>query len=148
MSEDYLKTGRHLASEWVKAAAAGDHTRLTFDRPDSWSQKYNLVWDEVLGLRVFPQEIADKEIAFYLTKQNAFGLPLDSRKTYTKSDWIIWSASMGAALEPGLSVRRSARFHPFRQRRPQAACRSAIGMKRPTAKWSVFVPAAWWGATS
>lgn len=47
-----------------------------------------------MDLIIFDPNIAKKEIAYYLTKQNPYGLPLDNRKTYSKADWIIWTSTL------------------------------------------------------
>lgn len=90
----YQALARSMAAEWEQRALDDRHYRLTFDHPGTWSQKYNLVWDRLLGLGVFSPEVARTEVAYYLQKQNRYGLPLDSRREYTKLDWIFWCSAL------------------------------------------------------
>lgn len=94
----YRERAKEMAAKWVTAAREGKkgktHYRLAFDRPDTWSQKYNMIWDQLWETGIFPEEVMRDEIAYYLKKQNKYGLPLDCRKDYTKSDWILWTAAM------------------------------------------------------
>jgi hypothetical protein len=99
LAADYRKTAEQYASRWILMAADGDHTRLAFDKPGTWSQKYNLVWDRILGLNLFPATVAQREVAYYKKIQNRCGLPLDNRQPYTKLDWSIWTASLADAPE-------------------------------------------------
>jgi len=93
-AKKYTEMAKKMAIEWERKANDGDHYRLAFDRPDTWSQKYNFVWDKTLGMNVLPTEIMKKEVAFYLKNQNKYGLPLDNRFTWGKIDDTVWSATM------------------------------------------------------
>jgi hypothetical protein len=83
---------RDFAAHW-QAAAGPPPTPLAFDQPGTWSQKYNLVWDDLLDLHLFPRELAAGELAQYLAQSGPFGPPLDSRRGYTKLDWSAWTAA-------------------------------------------------------
>jgi hypothetical protein len=93
-AKEYSQLAHQFAGRWIQEADDGDHFRLAFDRPGTWSQKYNLVWDRILGLNLFPASVAEKEMKFYRTKQNQYGVPLDNRKDYTKLDWETWTATL------------------------------------------------------
>jgi hypothetical protein len=91
---NYRQLAQDMANRWVQMAQDGDHYRLAFDKPGTWSQKYNLVWDRILGLNLIPVKVAQTEIHFYEAHLNPFGLPLDNRRDYTKLDWEVWTATL------------------------------------------------------
>jgi hypothetical protein len=94
VADEYSRSAREMAVKWQAMAIDGDHYKLAFDKPGTWSQKYNLVWDQLLGFDLFPPAVRQTETTFYLKHLNQYGLPLDNREDYTKLDWEIWTATL------------------------------------------------------
>jgi hypothetical protein len=101
VADEYARLAADMAGKWQTMALDGDHYKLAFDKPGTWSQKYNLVWDQVLDLKLFPPQVRRTELAFYLQHLNQFGLPLDNRADYTKLDWSVWTATLADKPQPG-----------------------------------------------
>ena len=120
--------------------------QLAFDKPGTWSQKYNLVWDSILDINLFPDSVTEKEMAFYKTKQNRYGLPLDSRENYTKLDWIIWSAAMTGKKADLMTLADP--IYDFLARDALARADDRLVSHDRRARKSVSRRARWWAACS
>jgi len=93
--QKYNAKAKEMAAAWESETKVGDHYELAYGAGEgTWSQKYNMVWDKLWKTGIIPNNAMQTEVKYYLKKQNKYGLPLDVRKDYTKSDWIMWSAAM------------------------------------------------------
>jgi len=90
----YRAEAEKMAKQWEEAAFDGNHYRLAFDQPGTWSLKYNMVWDKLFSLDLFPQKVYDLELAWYKKQACRYGIPLDSRCDNTKTDWQMWSTML------------------------------------------------------
>lgn len=89
--KSYMEKAKEMADRWMVDAKSETSTRLVFDKEDGWSMKYNMVWDRIFGLGLFSKETYENEIKEYTAQMNKYGVPLDSRSTYTKLDWMAWT---------------------------------------------------------
>ena len=96
VAKQYRAIAESMVKQFLAMGVEGDHTKLAFDKPGTWSQKYNLVWDTLLGLKLFPPTLRENEVKWYIAHENQYGFPLDSRRDYTKLDWELWSATMAS----------------------------------------------------
>lgn len=100
-ADEMLRSAKSMAEEWLQKAANGDGTfRLAFDRENTFSMKYNVIWDQLFGTQIFPKDAFLREIESYVNlHNNRYGLLLDNRAGYTKSDWLVWSAALSDKKE-------------------------------------------------
>ncbi|KAF7292552.1 hypothetical protein MKEN_01471500 [Mycena kentingensis (nom. inval.)] len=92
---NYSAIATAYVPQWQKLATAksGDHLTLSYGQEDSWGLSYNLFADRLLKLNLFPDSIYEMQTAWYATHANEYGVPLDTRHTYTKSDWEIYTST-------------------------------------------------------
>ena len=101
-SAQFKAVAARYATTWQKyayVATPAPHYKMSFNDihgvADSWSLKYNLLWQRLLKLDgPFPDAVFRDEVAYYRTKANPFGIPLDPRHTWVKTDWLSWAACM------------------------------------------------------
>ncbi|KAF8213809.1 DUF1793-domain-containing protein [Mycena galopus ATCC 62051] len=93
---NYSSIAADYVTKWQVYAASktGAHLTLDYNDDPSWGLVYNLFPDVYLKLNLFPQSVYEEQTAWYKTVINEYGVPLDTRHTYTKSDWSMWTSAI------------------------------------------------------
>lgn len=93
------------AAEWEKKSLdkKKDHAKLAYDIQGSWTNLYNLYSDSLLcfesnekttgnpSARFIPDRVYKRQSDFYPKVIDPYGLPLDSRHPWTKTDWAAFT---------------------------------------------------------
>ena len=88
------ETAKKYADELSALAGKNGYLSFAVGNDDSWSLKYNLVWDIIFGFGLFDKNIYKKETEKYLCEMNEYGVPLDFRDDFTKTDWMLWASAL------------------------------------------------------
>lgn len=93
--EKLFAIAKEYAEAFIENAENPDGSyRLAYDREGTFSLKYNSVWDKIWKTGLFPEKFYKNEIERYKKEALPYGVPLDSREKYTKSDWLLWVACL------------------------------------------------------
>lgn len=94
IKNNFMETAKAYADNLVSLCGDENYLPFSLDKKGSWSLKYNLVWDELFKFNLFDRKYFKGESEKYLSELNAYGVPLDHRKTFTKTDWMLWAACL------------------------------------------------------
>ncbi|KAJ5510299.1 hypothetical protein N7453_002402 [Penicillium expansum] len=97
---NYSSIAQDYITQWQNLAIAKDanppDTTLSYGDTASHGLLYNLFADAQLGLNLVPQSVYQMQSNFYPTVANKYGVPLDTRHTYTKGDWECFAAAISS----------------------------------------------------
>lgn len=97
-AQNFTEIANSYFTRWEGFAIdpSGKHSILGYEWRSSWSLLYNIMPAKLLGLSIIPQRIYDMQSERYPQVAQLFGVPLDNRHDYTKSDWEMWCASIAS----------------------------------------------------
>ena len=99
LADNYSAYAHDYYTRWEYLAIdpSEQHTLLAYQWRSSWGLLYNTYPDKLLQLGIIPQRVYDMQSEWYPKVSQVFGVPLDSRHSYTKSDWQMWTAATCSA---------------------------------------------------
>lgn len=109
-------TATSYISQWqgyaINTAADPPHTTLSYGDGDSHGLLYNLYANSLLGFGYdfVPQSVYDMQSNFYPTVALEYGVPLDTRHTWTKSDWEMFTAAIASVSTRDLFISKLANW--------------------------------------
>lgn len=89
---DLMATAKEYADKLVSLTSKNGYLSFSIGNDESWSLKYNMVWDIILEFNFFDKKIYALESEKYRAEVNKYGVPLDMRKDFTKTDWMLWAS--------------------------------------------------------
>lgn len=111
IAHDYVDKWQTLAIAQTSANFSNTpHTTLNYGANDSYNLIYNLYADTLLNLTLVPLSIYKMQSDFYPKVALDYGVPLDTRHSWTKSDWEIFSAAIAAPDTKQMFFSKLAKF--------------------------------------
>ncbi|EFX01409.1 glutaminase a [Grosmannia clavigera kw1407] len=112
-AKHYRNISDTYVTKWIEYGISrdGSHAKLAYDWYGSWTTLYNLFADSLLCFHIpeensssigspihssvfIPDRIYKAQSDWYHNVLQRYGLPLDSRHLYTKSDWEFFAAAI------------------------------------------------------
>lgn len=111
---NYTSIAAEYISKWQVYGIAQDsstpHATLAYGQTNTNVLLYNLYADSLLNLNFVPKSVYEMQSTFYPTMIAKYGIPLDSRHSYTKSDWEIWTASISSDETKNMIISSLAKY--------------------------------------
>lgn len=92
-AQEYMSIAKKYVKSFLQRALNKDGSyRLAYDKENSFSLKYNAIWDKLWNTNLFPESFFEAELNRYKKEAKSFGTPLDNRCDWSKTDWLLWVA--------------------------------------------------------